>query len=365
MEIGLKTGGIFRFAAFLLWATVTVGAQEPRELAVVDVSPIPGQHHQGGGLAVRVPVKCSPNGELFVEFVGGGVEPGVSVVSEDRQHIFRLGLTQGSGLEGSLLLDFAPGTSHDLFLLLSHLASGNPGVRGPVEHLLVHVKEGASSSVTKLDLKPGLELRQIALLGSDHFVVSGFFGWQHLHPESFTAIFDAAGQFLQKLTLTGDLNVDSQSPNVTSKKLSDPAEMARAETTANGWLDSSSLQTADDGSVYLARSAPQGPVFIISPGGEVRRVMLTTPDSGAALLSVKIAGGKIAAEYNVPGSPPGGHHRHFLTITDLSTGRRLDTVGYEGSALTGVGLVCYRNQSFEFLAYGSDGGLKVLRAVSH
>jgi hypothetical protein len=141
--------------------------------------------------------------------------------------------------------------------------------------------------------------------------------------------------------------------------------MARAETTANGWLDSSSLQTADDGSVYLARSAPQGPVFIISPGGEVRRVMLTTPDSGAALLSVKIAGGKIAAEYNVPGSPPEGHHRNFLTITDLSTGRRLDTVGYEGSALTGVGLVCYLNQSFEFLAYGSDGGLKVVRAVSH
>ena len=210
-------GGAFRFAAFLLWATVAVGAHEPRELAVVDVSPIPGQHLQGGGLAVRDPVKCSSSGELFVEFVGGGVEPAVSIVSEDRQHIFRYGLTQGSGLEGSLLLDFAPGPSHDLFLLLSRQASENVTERGPVEHLLVHVKEGASSSVTKLDLKAGLQLRQVALLGSDHFVVSGFFSEQHLHPESFTAILDASGQFLQKLTLPGDLNVDTQSPHVTGK----------------------------------------------------------------------------------------------------------------------------------------------------
>jgi hypothetical protein len=352
------------FVAFILCATVAVGAKEPRQLAVTEVSPIPGQHHQGGGLAVRVPVKCSANGELFVEFAGGGVEPGVSVVSADRQHIFWFGLTQGPGLEGSLLQDFAPGTSHDLFLLLSHLASKNVTQRGPVEHLIVHVKEGASSSVTKLDLKPGFELRQAALLGNDHFVVSGFFGSRPSHPESFTAIFDAAGQFLEKLTLPGDLNVESQSSNVTGKIPSEPSEIARAETTAVGWLESSSLQTADDGSVYLARSAPQGPVFIISPGGAVRRVTLTTPDGGAALSSVKIAGGKIAAEYSVSG-PAEGRHKHFITVTDLSTGQLLDTVEYQGSDFTGVGLVCYRNQSFEFLTYGTDGTLKVVRAVSH
>ncbi|MGB7585436.1 MAG: hypothetical protein WBM11_11365 [Terriglobales bacterium] len=352
----------FRLAAFLLWVTIVIRAQEPRDLVVTDVTPIPERHPQSGGLAVRVPVKCSPNGELFLEFVGGGVEPGVSVVSEDRQHIFRFGLTQGSGLEGSLLQDFAPGASHDLFLLLSRLASEN-GTPRPVEHLVVHLKEGASSSVTKLDLKPGFELRQIALLGGDHFVVSGFFGG-HLHPESFTAIFDAAGQLLQKLTLPGDVNADRQPPNVTGKIPSAPSEMARAEKAAAGWLEASSLQTADDGSAYLARNTPQGPVFIISPGGAVRRVILNAPASGAELSSMKIAGGKIAAEYNVEG-PPEGHHKHFLTVTDLSTGRLLDTVGYQGSEMTGVGLVCYRNQSFDFLVYGSDGKLKVVRAVSH
>ncbi|SPF35104.1 hypothetical protein SBA1_1390008 [Candidatus Sulfotelmatobacter kueseliae] len=360
----LRIGWAFRFPAFLLWATVAAGAQGPRGLAVVDVSPIPGQHNQGGGLAVRVPVKCSPGGELFLEFVGGGVEPGVSVVSEDRQHIFRFDLTRGIGLEKAVLEDFAPGSSHDLFLLFSHLASGNTTPRGPVDHLIVRVKEGASTSVTKLDLGSGFELRQIALLGSDHFVVSGFLSGQRLHPESFTAIFDASGQFLQKLTLTGDLNVESQSPNVTGKNPSDPAEMARAETTAVGWLESSSLQTADDGSVYLARSDPQGPVFIISPGGAVQRVMLSAPETGADLSSVKIAGGKIAAEYNVPG-PAEEHRKHLLTVTDLSTGQLLDTVAYQGSEFTGVGLVCYRSQSFEFLTYGTDGKLKVVRAVSH
>jgi hypothetical protein len=363
MRIRLRIGGAFRFAAFLLWATVAITAQEPRELAVIDVLPIPVQHLQGGGLAVRVPVKCSSNGELFVEFVGGGAEPGVSVVSEDRQHIFRFGLAQASNLEGSLLQDFAPGTSHDLFLLLSHRASEGVTQQGLVEHLLVHVKEGASSSVTRVDLKPGFDLRQVALLGSDHFVVSGFFGGRQ-HPESFTAIFDAAGQLLQKLTLPGDLTAESRSSDVEGRTPAGSSEMAGAETAAVGWLESSSLQTADDGSVYLARSAPQGPVFIISPGGAVRRVMLSVPESNAKLSSVTIAGGKIAAEYTLP-SPPEGHHRHLLTVTDSSTGQLLDTVGYEGSEFTGVGLVCYRNQSFEFLAYGGDGKLMVVRAVSH
>ncbi len=78
---------------------------------------------------------------------------------------------------------------------------------------------------------------------------------------------------------------------------------------------------------------------------------------------MKIAGGKIAADYNIP-SPTEGHRSHFLTVADLSTGRLLDTVGYEGSELPGL-LVCYRNQSFEFLTYGADGKLNVVRAVSH
>jgi len=92
--------------------------------------------------------------------------------------------------------------------------------------------------------------------------------------------------------------------------------------------------------------------------------MLSAPETGADLSSVKIAGGKIAAEYNVPG-PAEEHRKHLLTVTDLSTGQLLDTVAYQGSEFTGVGLVCYRSQSFEFLTYGTDGKLKVVRAVSH
>jgi len=349
-----------RLALLLLCGALYASGQGLKRLAVTDTLTIPGQHYQRGGMAVRVPVKCTPGGELFVEFVGGGVEPGVSVVSEDRQRIVRFNPMQGSGMEGSVLEDFAPGTSHDLFLLLSRVTSENVTQRGSTDHLIVHWKEGASPSVTELALKPGFQLRQVALLGSDHFLVSGFFGWQHLHPESFTAIFDSGGQFLQKLTLPGDLNADSESPNITGRF---PTDMAQAETSAVGWLESSSLQTAHDGSAYLARGDPQGPVFIISPGGAVRRITLTVPKIGATLSSVKIAGGKIAAEYDVPTSTE-GHHSHFLTVTDLSTGKLLDAVRYEGTELPGW-LVCYRNQSFEFLTYGADGRLNVVRALSH
>jgi hypothetical protein len=80
-----------------------------------------------------------------------------------------------------------------------------------------------------------------------------------------------------------------------------------------------------------------GPLFLITPGGAVRRVTLMSPEKEAVLSSAKIADGRMVAEYYIPG-PSGVRRWHFLTVTDLSTGQRLDTLRYQDSESTGVGL---------------------------
>lgn len=181
-------GRSYAWLAFLLSAVLYAGAQELHQLVVTDVQRLPEQHFQRG-VAVKAPVKCSPTGDLYVEFEGDEAEPGVSVISQGGGHINRFDLERVPGLEGAQIRDFAPGTNHDLFLL----AARNTGERGPTQYYIAHLKEGSSTSVAKLDMKPGFRLNQMTVLGSDNFLISGFFGWQHEHAEPFVAILTLAG----------------------------------------------------------------------------------------------------------------------------------------------------------------------------
>jgi len=54
-----------RLALLLLCGALYASGQGLKRLAVTDTLTIPGQHYQRGGMAVRVPVKCTPGGELF------------------------------------------------------------------------------------------------------------------------------------------------------------------------------------------------------------------------------------------------------------------------------------------------------------
>lgn len=329
-------------------------AQEAHQLSVTDVVRVQTVHSQEG-LSVKSPVKCSPVGELYVQFVGGGAEPGVTMVSSDGKSIPFFGLESVPDLQQGILLDYAPGASHDVFLLVSK----SIGKRGPFEYYIVRLREGASPSVTRLAIKPGFQLRQLAVLGDDAFVIAGFFGWESQHVEPFTAIFKNDGQFLRKITLEGDLNPEGRSPDVKGKSTS--TGESESEPSWMSLFELSSLQTADDGSVYLARHTAQGPLFVITPGGAVKRIALRSPAEGSELSSVKLSSGKVVADYFVRDSST-GYLQHFLRVLDLSTGQVSD-VAYKGSDF-GVGLVCYRNDIFEFLAYGSDKHLRIVSAVS-
>jgi hypothetical protein len=332
--------------ALLMSMSIAATAQQARQLSIIDSVQLPEQ--QEHGLAVMMPMKCSASGELYVRFSRGDRENGVTVVSEDRQHVVHLSPSQVPDMIGSSPLDFAPGLDHDAFLLVV-------APRSPVAYYIVTLKDNAASTVTRLDTQPGLELHQFAVLGADHFVISGYFRLGGEGPKPFTGIFDSRGQLQKEIALPGDLD----SKAVAKSKLM--PESQSAEDGFAGWLEVSSLQTADDGSVYVTRHGPEGPVFLISAGGTVRRVRLRPPEKAATLASVKINGGSLVAEYYMPGSASGGHRVHYLVVTDLSSGNPQETIQYEGIQSTGVGMVCYRENTFEFLSQAPDGHLQIVR----
>jgi len=336
----------------LIGATLYAEAQEARRLAVVSVAQVLGQQ-QLGGFAVSVPVKCTANGDLYVNFVGSHSDPGVSVLYDEGKHLSWFGLSRAAdSFKDANLLDFAPGAGHDVVFLVST----NPSQGTPTEYFAVRMKPDGSSASIKLGVKPGFLLRQIALLGSESFVVSGFFIPQPDNPVPFVAMFDVNGQFIKKLDKPGDLTTkDVMESNKPSGK--EPSQ------TPASWLDLSSLQTADDGAVYLTRKTSKGPVFLISPGGAVQRIVLAPPNREAKLSSVKINKGKIAAQYNL--ASISGQHRYSIAVVDVLTEQRQQLINYEGSQSTGVGMVCYREQTFEFLSQDVDGHLQVVRAIGN
>jgi hypothetical protein len=327
--------------ALLVLTSLPASAQGIRQLTIDDVIRLPGRHQQPG-LAVKVPVKCSQYGDLYVEFMGGGAESGVSLFSADHGRVGHFAITHIPQLQDALVYDFAPGRSRDVFLLVAKKV----GRYGLVEHYVAHLMENGSSSVTKLQFKADAQPRQMAVLGSENFVVSGFFGSGHTDPGPFVAIFNAQGELMRPLALTGDVSSVNKSPNIIGDQpsSSDSLDAVASEVTAKEWSELSSLQTADDGSVYLLRPSPQGPAFIISPGGAVGRVALKPPEKDAVLSSAKMAGGRIAAEYYIPRASD-GVREHFITVTDASTGQQLDTVRYQVRPINrvGNGLLCARD----------------------
>jgi hypothetical protein len=342
------------FAAFAFSLSLLCSyalSQRIEHLSIVNSSRV--SEKQDIGLAIVEPMKCSPEGELYVRFARGAPEAGVSIVSTDGQ-VHRLTLSALPELNGSTYLDYAPGPRGSAYLLVAKRKTP----RTEVEYRVVTLHESRTSTFIKLDTPPELALRQIATLGSNAFVVSGYARTRDKGTQSFIAIFDDRGQFERRVPLAGDLDAKHLT------RLGVISKNANSTDAVADWLEVSSLQTADDGAVYLMRRSPEGPVFLISPGAEVRKISLKAPEKTATLSSVKVNHGTIAAEYYLATSSPEKTRVHYITLTDIRSGRIQRKIRYEGSRMTGLGLACYSETGFEFLSQDSEGYLQIVTAIA-
>lgn len=205
-------------------------------------------------------------------------------------------------------------------------------------------------------LEASIRPNQIAVFSSGDFLVAGRIpvvpgsGKSPANGGPFVGIFNNRGQFLKRIEFHKDLKPGAKTPR--------KADLTYADAIVN-----SSSVSSDDGTVYFMRDTKYGPVYAVSPSGTVTRIIRLKPPEGARLSTVKIARGRLAAEFlmDVVGGTQEGEVESVVTqIIDLISGKKVEE--YRSAPPLGPDFVCYEPNSFTFLTNDENGYLQILEA---
>src|SRR5580693_8910129 len=95
-------------------ASFAAHAQAFQSLASVEKVPVP--RNGVDGFAVQLPIKCGPDGTIYVRFAEAGLEPSVTLIREDGKIASSIRVSAIPEVSGSDFYDFAPGNG-DVFVL--------------------------------------------------------------------------------------------------------------------------------------------------------------------------------------------------------------------------------------------------------
>jgi hypothetical protein len=336
----------------LACASVAVRAQDFKSLAFLEKFPV--AHSQvHGNFAVQLPMKCGPDGAIYVRFAGAGSEPAITSIGQDGKIVAIIRLSEIPEFSENDLYDFATGNG-EVLVLSGH---GKPQVE--TKYYVSRFKaDGTYVSSVKVDIgfRPDFEPLHIAEFLSGDLLIAGTAKGHDVPFVPFTGIFGADGEFRRQVVLEDDVTKKDA-----RQKASDPI-FPDADRMRN-LIDVSYLQTGDDGNVYLMRHAQRGPVFVVAPGGSVRRLALSPPVADADLQWIMTSGGSIAVQYH--SHDPAQRKTHYLTIVDAATGKTRETIRYTHDyQINGGGMACYQHGAFTFLAGAPDNNLQLVRAVA-
>jgi hypothetical protein len=325
-------------------------------LLIIESLPIPEQHVA----MIREPMKCGTDGRIYVQFVSLDPEPEVNVISGDGKATYWISLNKVPGLRDGHVQDFIPDPSRGgAFLLIGGIRESEGNGAGSdnaaeLQNIVAFDEKGNYVSATKLQADFFIT-RFAAFAKGDEFLVTGYRSKNLGSPEEelspVTALFSSSGELLRYIKLERDVNKDSVTQHFHGNE---PVSLGEIQI-----ISFSLVESGDDGNVYLVRGTPAGPVYSISPGGEAYRITLTPPSDRAGLLSVKVTGTEIMAEYEVAGESGGygtllfvvsdrqGHSQHQYSISPRDAG---------------LGMACYSGHTLTFLAPGKDGTLELRRA---
>ena len=340
---------------FLTFVSFATYSQSFKSLAFVDrVSVL---HDQSpGNFSVQLPMKCGPDGTIYIRFAGAGSEPTVTLIREDGKIASEIHLRAIPEFTENTLYDFAPGNGDVLVLS----AKGKPHTQ-TVWYVSRFKTDGTYVSSVKVNtgFKPDFEPLHIAAFLSGDLLVAGITKGRkgdEVASVPFAGIFGADGEFQRQLVFQHDVSKED-----VKQKPSD-ANFSEAEQIRD-LLEVSYLQSGDDGNAYLMRHTPTGPVFVVSSGGVVRRVALVPPVKSADLQWIVPSGGFIAAQYR--STDPGERKTHYLTVVDSSTSTTRETIRYvHDYQTTGGGMACYQHGTFTFIAGAPDNKLQLVKAVA-
>jgi hypothetical protein len=302
-------------------------------------------------VAITRPV-CDGAGNIYTQF-GAGRNPGgpVTRISSDGQQVTTFSLSSASGLSPDASIDnFAVTPGGEVFAL---------GSSRDAPQLFTFRDDGQFDSAHKLDVE--ISSSDFAVFPTGELLLRGTRtsgSSDKQSEEVFTGLFDRYGNFVKQITLENET------------KLKDPADYKDRAAYIDAYdasqqaLTFSQALPAEDGNVYLLRSAKPLSVDVVSAGGEiVRRLTLKPPSSSLAPGIVKVAGGQIAVEFFPKDSGDSQDRTGSATysVFDAETGDKL--VDYYWAAAPGGIFACYTPNDFTFVK-PEPNGLTLIHAAA-
>jgi hypothetical protein len=337
----MKLLGVFSLSLLFAFAPTS---EVSRGLQIKERIPIP---NQWSGM-IAGGVQCDAGFNLyFTPATSRGMNT-LTRIASDGSKVTQLAVSQvpDLGPNASLMTYFA--TESDIYVV----AAVPAGYR-----IVVFDKDGAYKSLIKLELKH-VNLNQFVPISSRRFFIAGSSlpsgNWDAI---PFSGIFDDAGRLVTP--------VDLGKKDISRKTLSDKQDNPAAPSPYEIAIAGSIAGTAGDGKVYFVRGTPSGPLFVLSPSGEVINVFpLVAPKQADKLIDMKIAQGRIAIAYE--GEPPqGGTAPVWINVLDTSNGNLLSQYFVQDSKIGDL-LACYSPapiDTFTFLNSDNERKLSMIRTV--
>ncbi len=324
------------------WATVitlftvfTQGTENPRPLEISNVVTTDVL-----APALVLPAKCDAGGNAYVRIYQMDERKSTVLrVSRDGKHVARFSLEPM--VELTRAHDFAT-NGGEVYVLASQGADEAYVVRFDAD--------GKHEDTVKLDMP--LQPSQIAVFPSGDLLVAG------REPASsevgsaartlpFLGIFTSRGQLVKRILLQNDVKPD----NTKDKAIANRKYLEA--------LVGSVVEPGDDGKLYLMRRTARGPVYAISSGGVVEKIVIPAPPQGARLSGIKVAKGRLAAQF--VRTTPDDSTEVIIRIIDLQSRKNIAEYAHSNYQI-GSALACYSPDSFVFLAPGEGYKLTVVTA---
>ena len=100
---------------WLLFACASVAVQAQDFKSLVFLEKVPVAHSQvNGSFAVQLPMKCGPDGGIYVRFAGAGSEPAITSIRQDGKIAAIIRLSEIPEFSSNDLYDFATGNGEVL-----------------------------------------------------------------------------------------------------------------------------------------------------------------------------------------------------------------------------------------------------------
>lgn len=329
------------FAAVFSLAGMCLGQQNPDKIPAATITLTTSAETAlppiGG---VFAPIRCDSDGNIYFmsEF-----SPLLRLAPNGELTEFQVESIDPGAKRPPRISAFALGPNSEVFALSENQPSRfSPAEFGPSWYIIRFDSSGHYRSKTRLTLPENTHPTAFAVFARGGYLVSGQWSSSTGSREvrhSFTAIVDDSGQFANELQLKEERQKYSSNSQQISK---------------NEGVGPAIVVTSKDGNAYVMRSISDLRVYVVSPSGEVLRVLKIVPPEHFEPTTMYVANGKLMFTFQ---QRTDRKSFELLYVTyDTYDGRELNR--YRASSDTKGILACYTGQEFTFI--GVHDGKRVL-----